>query len=639
VADIQTALGQHDEAHETYRRAIEMLANVTRDFPDVADYRHRWAHALNNWGLLLQKMGRLNEAETTFAEALEQYHRLPADFPNRAAARSQIAATTSNLATVFITRGDDAKARPLLERAILDQRAAVEADPRPPDYREFLATHYRNLAQVLARQGDLPKVGEAFAQAHALWKQLVVEYPSVADYHAGLAISIAGLASAAEREGHPGKAEGHYRDAVAIEERLAKAFPDFPEYQSDLARTHYHLGRFYLASKRPKEAEAALQRSLAVSQTLSGKHPKIGVYGQELARVFNELGVFYRNSGQIDLAVQNLRQAVTIREELVRDQPDHPELAVEHAGACCNLGNALNDQKQPEAARPWFDKAIEVLRRTPAKVPHHDDGRKFLRNSYFGRAGTWHAVGRLPETVADLDRAVAIDDEKLPVLRFHRALCLARLGKHVQAAEDAAAVASVETLPPGMLYDLARSYALCAAAAGGDEKQAAGYADRAVELLRRAAVQGFANVTQLKKDPDLDSIRSHAGFQALLAKVVDPAEMDRRLRHFQTTKDAAGCRALAESWEKLERTDQHSLYNAACFRAVTAAVIRATDESEGARKKAEAEAARAMAWLKQAVAAGYKDAGHVKQDKDLDALRDREDFKKLIGELDAKTKP
>lgn len=43
-----------------------------------------------------------------------------------------------------------------------------------------------------------------------------------------------------------------------------------------------------------------------------------------------------------------------------------------------------------------------------------------------------------------------------------------------------------------------------------------------------------------------------------------------------------------------------------------------------------------MDWLKQAVAAGFKDVAHMKQDTDLDALRDRDDFKKLIAELEAK---
>ena len=42
--------------------------------------------------------------------------------------------------------------------------------------------------------------------------------------------------------------------------------------------------------------------------------------------------------------------------------------------------------------------------------------------------------------------------------------------------------------------------------------------------------------------------------------------------------------------------------------------------------------------LKQSVAVGYSNVAHVKKDKDLDALRDREDFKKLMAELGEKVK-
>jgi tetratricopeptide (TPR) repeat protein len=43
----------------------------------------------------------------------------------------------------------------------------------------------------------------------------------------------------------------------------------------------------------------------------------------------------------------------------------------------------------------------------------------------------------------------------------------------------------------------------------------------------------------------------------------------------------------------------------------------------------------AMDWLKRAVAAGFTNVGHMKKDNDLDALRDRDDFKKLMAELEA----
>ncbi len=38
--------------------------------------------------------------------------------------------------------------------------------------------------------------------------------------------------------------------------------------------------------------------------------------------------------------------------------------------------------------------------------------------------------------------------------------------------------------------------------------------------------------------------------------------------------------------------------------------------------------------LKQAVATSHKDVAHMKKDTDLDAVRDRDEFKALIKELD-----
>ena len=42
-----------------------------------------------------------------------------------------------------------------------------------------------------------------------------------------------------------------------------------------------------------------------------------------------------------------------------------------------------------------------------------------------------------------------------------------------------------------------------------------------------------------------------------------------------------------------------------------------------------------MAWLKQAVAAGYSNVENMKTDKDLDFLRDRTDFQRLLADLEA----
>jgi hypothetical protein len=132
--------------------------------------------------------------------------------------------------------------------------------------------------------------------------------------------------------------------------------------------------------------------------------------------------------------------------------------------------------------------------------------------------------------------------------------------------------------------------------------------------------------------PIIDDCLKRAADKVVHPQLI-PMVMDLRLRHFQKARDAAGCRATAEMWEALSRTDAGSLYNAACFRAVTAAVVRAADPTPHGGQRAAAEADRAVAWLTQAVAYGYKDADHMSRDDDLGALRGRVDFQKLLADL------
>src|SRR5262249_46579548 len=106
-----------------------------------------------------------------------------------------------------------------------------------------------------------------------------------------------------------------------------------------------------------------------------------------------------------------------------------------------------------------------------------------------------------------------------------------------------------------------------------------------------------------------------------------------RLQIFRDRRDAPGCRQTAERWEKLGRTDAASLYDAACFRAVTAGLL--ADDPPAA----SAEADRAMDWLRKAVAAGYRNHAQLASDEDLAALRGRADFRALVRSMPAVAPP
>ena len=86
-----------------------------------------------------------------------------------------------------------------------------------------------------------------------------------------------------------------------------------------------------------------------------------------------------------------------------------------------------------------------------------------------------------------------------------------------------------------------------------------------------------------------------------------------------------------------------NLYNAACGYSLCAGTVAQGKQPEqlpaADRALHEKYAARAVVLLREAVQAGYKNVAHIKRDSDLDPLRQREDFQKLLAELQGSEEP
>ena len=91
-------------------------------------------------------------------------------------------------------------------------------------------------------------------------------------------------------------------------------------------------------------------------------------------------------------------------------------------------------------------------------------------------------------------------------------------------------------------------------------------------------------------------------------------------RHPEAT---AAADTLATRWP----TEGETLYGCACVHALAAGAVK------GDAVLADRYAARAVALLRQAAIAGYRDGDHFLKDPDLDALRRREDFIQLLWDL------
>jgi eukaryotic-like serine/threonine-protein kinase len=355
----------------------------------------------------------------------------------------------------------------------------------------------------------------------------------------------------------------------------------------ELADDCFYLGR---------RAEALQLRE----KTLARRRALLGANDPETLWTMHELANSYSSVGQHERALALDEEALDHRRETLG--PDHRDTL-----------SSMNNVAHRYAALGRLDAALKLhqealARRRSTLGPTHSDVLMSMKNV----ARSYLAVGRREEALQLAEEALALyranfghDSHRTFSAMRQVAACYAALGRHSEALclwDDALALHEdrlprehPETLSvlKGMaesLFDLGRH----------DEAIA-----RIDDCLHRARGQLI--------DP------------SFIASVADL-----RLRYFQGIQDAAGCRSTAELWQDLHQSDAAGLYRAAEMRAVTAALLAASSANP---REAQAEADMAMACLHQAVAAGFGNAGQLGDDADLDVLRGREDFAKLLAAL------
>ena len=394
---------------------------------------------------------------------------------------------------------------------------------------------------------------------------------------------------------------GQYTEALKLHEltlalrkaKLGAGHPDTRWSMYGLAASYSHLGRHVEAPKLHEE-------TLAIQKlNLGPDHP-------DTLWTMNDLATSYRALDRLADALKLQKETLALREAKLG--PDHPDTLA----TMSNLAGTYARLGRYDDALKCDEKAL-ALRKAKLGPDHPDTNRSMdnLANRYDELGRYADALKLRQEALPQFKAKLGLDHPDTLSTMINLASAYAALGRHAEALklrEDTLSLMKAKFGPdhPETL------------------KSMWGLADSLVTLDRGAEAVPIID----------ECLRRCEG------KVVDPHIIPQviiiRLKHFAKAKDPAGCRATAEMWEKQNRADGASLYNSACFRAVMSGALRAFGRAEASAKDAAAEADRAMSWLKQAVAAGYNDVAHMATDQDLDSLRDREDFQKLVAELEAR---
>jgi tetratricopeptide (TPR) repeat protein/tRNA A-37 threonylcarbamoyl transferase component Bud32 len=544
MGNIRQRLGEYAEAEIALSRAHKLCSQLVNEFPSMPQYRAEMAKVENNLGNYFYSVGHPTKAERAHRNALAIRQELVDNFPGEPEYRNDLAKSLNNLGTLSRSTGRWQEAEQLYRKAILILDKLVNDFPAVPEHRLQLAESQSNLCVVLSESGSPGDVEQLYRIAVAILQNLVNDFPTVAEYRNILAYRSGYLAEFLAHHGSP-QAEQVSRDALAIQQKLVADFPAVPHYRARLTDCHRILGRILLDTGRPQEAEQSFRDALAIQKKLADDYPTVSEYRDRLARSYNWLGIVLKNTDRLQEAEQAYGDALAIQQKLVSDFPDVPGHRATLVRIHNNLGVLLRKAGRPKEAEEASRRAIELMRKLADDFPEVPDYQNEMAAMIFNQAllsrdrrDLTEARDLLKQAEPYHRKAVNSDPRNVTYRRYWRmnrrdlAQLLARLGEHTAAAQTADELISIAFQPGDNAYDAACVFSQCSSIAEHDPvlsiamRQAVSqiYADRSLELLRQAIAQGYkdvAHIAHMKKDKDLDPLRSRPDFQELL-KSLEP---------------------------------------------------------------------------------------------------------------------
>ncbi len=492
--------------------------------------------------------------------------------------------------------------------------AGEKADDEASRARTALAAG--RVATIESRLGRRDESAAACRLALDGYATLAAEFPAVPKYRRYLGFSYHNLGHLLFHLGKRPEAEEQYRKALAIREKLVAELPAAPLYRRDLAASHNSLGLLLTDLGKRPAAEEQHRKALAIREKLVAELPAVPEHREDLAQSHNNLGVLLIRLGKGPEAEEQNRKAVALQKKLVAEFPAVPRYRNDLAGSHNNLGNVLIDLRQRPEAEEQFRSAAAIQEKLAADFPAVPDHLKALAVGHSNLGILLNELGKRPEAEVQYRKALAIQGKlvaefpAVPQYRVDLGASYCNFGRLVRdGGQPAESLAWFEKAVRTLKAVYEQEHLLV------DARQFLrnSHWNRAVayDRLRKftEAIKDWDKAIELSPVAEQPGLRAARAATRLQAGQVDGAvaEVD------ELTKNASWPAAY---W-----------YNFARLCAVAS--------GKSADKQRE-YADRAMDLLRNAVKAGWSDAAHMAKDTDLDAIRGREDFKKLIEKLAAK---
>jgi hypothetical protein len=421
-----------------------------------------------------------------------------------------------------------------------------------------------------------------------------------------------------------------HKKAAAIFQKLRSDKTDGNRHRNSLMQVYFNQTWFYRTFNKLDEANAAsLKRVEMIHEILSTTQDEA-----KLLWCHSMLGQSYLDEGDYLLFRKNQKQ----------------KAFASYQKSCFHLEQYFTSKKGPTGMRPSLVEALADDDANRKKTKAQSWERACLVRTHSNRSNLLEKEGQLLEAAEAQKRAAECDyPDSRSIHRTKRAELLARAGSHSQAMKE---IENLKIEPSfSFLYRRGVKVAVIASKQAAEDPALSAeerkqiverYLSGAVVLLRReeAAAKSIQRepLNNLEKEI-VEALKGRSDFEQLRKELED--------RHVNAVMDPKAVRnglnelaiRQAEEMAKKQKDKADLAYRAACVCAAAIEGVKKTPwlAPTQAQQLTDRYATRAMVMLRQAESAGFfrqpANLTRLKADKNLEPLRERDDFKKWLTQL------
>jgi tetratricopeptide (TPR) repeat protein len=693
--EAERALGEADrqrllaESHLKDARAARADAEV--NFREARSAVDKYFTTVSQDRLLKSALPGLQPLhKELLGSALEYYQRFVKLRGGEPTLQAELAAAYRRMGLITADIGSLEEGLRLLQRAVGLGEKLARQRPQDRGVRRELAESYHALAQVQSRSSRAAEARRSYERSLALYAELLTESPGDAKLRLDQAGVYTNLGLVLALLHRPDEALRAYKRGLAIDLELARRKPNDVELRRDIAGFYHNMGAVYEdLLHRHDDALHLFHKALAIDEQLVRDNPGDRIARRQLATHHQSIAVAHDKKGELTEALAALEQSLAHISQLARENPAVPQFRNDEAGVYREIGRLHRMRGEPGKALPALQKALLLQEKVVRDYPDEVEYRYTLALARTSVGVLHHSAGRNEAALGPLQGAVAVQEKLvrdnptsvrflnlLAIFQANLGLAQLVLGRHAEAEQSLQRSLTIyDRIPQGergdpeyakskarasAVLDLAKKeLARCARELGEvesvikrDEQQAGANPERMdlhVHLARQYATRARLQRSLGRQKDALASYRTTVGLVEKLVKarpaegglrkeLADICEALGRLEA-EASQPSAALRTLRRTLELLqERADggPAEQYRQARLWALCGTLMGAGKEKlSGAEREEQARCAdRAVQALRQAIAAGYREAERMRYEPDLAPLLEREDFQRLLAKLE-----